>query len=326
MTAVEIDKKRKEHIDKFMFVESSQIPLTQISDAEMKYNMIDPTTGKPYTGGLIMKGCFADLSNNENNNRRFYDIPQYLEMVKILKKQINSTKGIHGELEHPEGYGVNSNNISHKILDIWYDEATQHVMGVILVLNTPKGRIVQDIIKSGSQIAMSARAAGEQHDNPDGTTMNFIKLLTTYDIVYHPGFNAALMDFVKLNESQMFMLNKRKIAAEQKTGFTGIIMENQFESMNESYNSFIGNTTVGTDCFYEWYFKNMNESQQQQKQQQQKLQKNEIEEKDELQSKLETASNKDLKESFFCQINKNIKQRKKEGASYYDGSAGFIKD
>ena len=73
---------------KFLYIESSQIPLTQVSEEDLKLNMLDPTTGQLYKG-IVLKGCFADLSNTSpNNNGRYYDIPTYLEMIQILKKQI----------------------------------------------------------------------------------------------------------------------------------------------------------------------------------------------------------------------------------------------
>lgn len=321
-------QQREKHIEKFMYIESSQVPLTRVSDAEMKYNMLDPTTGKPYQG-LVMQGCFADLTGDvANNNKRYYDIPQYLEMVKILKKQIHSKKGVYGELEHPEGYGVDYNNVSHKIIDIWYDETTRKVMGIVVILNTEKGKIAQEIIKSGGQLAISARAAGEEIKNADGTSKNFVKLLTTYDLVYHPGFSAALLDFVKLNESQIFT---RQEAAKTKTGFSGIIYEKDFQKMNTSYAEFITmNENVGADCFYEYYLKNMNESQDskeksQEEKDQDTLQKNETNDEDEKQANLKKAADKELNESkqqFFQQVFQS--QKNLEDKAYFDNAAGFV--
>ncbi len=154
---------------KFLLVSSDQIPLTEVPFGDLKANMLDPTTGELYKG-IVLQGCFADLSNtNPNNNKRYYDIPTYLAMVQILRKEIFSAKGVYGELEHPSGYAVNSNNVSHKILDIWYNESEKKVYGVLILLDTDKGRIAQQIIKSGGQLAVSARAAGEEKANGDGT-------------------------------------------------------------------------------------------------------------------------------------------------------------
>jgi hypothetical protein len=315
----------KPKTERFLYVESSQIPLTEIPYGDIKENLLDPISGKPYKG-IVLEGCFADLAPNPNNNKRVYDIPQYLELLKFLKRQIHSKKGVYGELEHPKGYGVNSKNISHKILDVWYDEKTQKVYGRIMLLNTPNGLIAQEIIRSGGQLAISARAAGEENELPNGTKSAVTKLLTTFDLVYHPGFSAAVLEFKELNESQKYLQSM----GTKKSGFSGIIYEKDLKEIPTKFAEFIS-LNESQNCFLEWYLTNLNESvdQTEQQKEQKIIQQNEPADKQEFQDNLQDAVDTDLSESkrkFLNQIkfSENQFKKKKLAKSYYDDTAGFL--
>jgi len=320
--------------NRFLYIESNQIPLKEIPFDQIKEHIIDPTTGKPYKG-IILEGIFAVLKEELNNNKRIYDIPKYLELVKILHKQIFSPKGVYGELEHPKTYSVDYRNVSHKILDIWYDEKTLCVMGRVMLLNTPNGLIAQEIIRSGGQLAISARAAGKEIKNPDGTFSAITELLTTYDLVYHPGFAAAVLEFRNLNESQKMMQE----FSEQKAGFSAKIYEKDLKKIDLLYGEYIS-LNESQNCFYEWYTKNsanLLESVQQksnEKKDQEILEKNQTNDQKHIQKKLQKASDEDLSEDqkkqqiFFQEASfaqKKLKHSHSQlGNSFYDNSNGFI--
>jgi hypothetical protein len=325
---------------KFLYVESHQIPLTEIPYGDLKENMMDPITKKPYKG-IVMEGCCADLSTDApNNNKRFYDIPTYLELVQVLRKQIFSEKGVYGELEHPaSSYAIDTRNVSHKLLDIWYVEAEQKVYIRLILLNTPNGFIAQEIVRSGGQLAISARAAGEEKDQPDGTKICKVKLMTTYDLVYHPGFSAAVLKFKELNESQKFLQE----VATHKIGFSGIIYDEDLKKINKKFEHYIG-LNEHQSCFYEWFLNDLSESQKDDEDKSDKkknkekdkedidiLAKGESSDQQELEDNLTNAVKKDLSENknnFFQQVNfqQNKLKRKNQGKSYFQGAAGFIKD
>jgi hypothetical protein len=314
---------------KFLLIESNQIPLTEIPYGDLKTNIINPITKKPYLG-IVLEGCFADLSNSTaNNNGRFYDVPLYLEFVKLLRKQIFTPKGVYGELEHPESYAVNFKNVSHKLIDIWYDEETKKVMGRLILLDTPNGKIAQEIIKSGGQLAISARAAGGEKQMPDGSKMATVKLLVTFDLVYHPGFTSAVLEFKELNESQKFMQE----VSLNKTGFSTVVYEGDIKNISKKFKEYIS-LNESSKCFYEWLLTDLNESSKEEKEAMRKdikiLDKNKPTDEEKFQNKLKNAAKKDLLESqkqqFFEQINQSQQQLKKknQGKSYYQGAAGFM--
>lgn len=313
--------------ERFLYIESNQIPLTEIPYGDLKENMIDPITGKIYKG-IVLEGCFADLSPKTNNNNRIYNIQQYLLLLQILKKQIHSAKGVYGELEHPKSYAVNYKNVSHKILDVWYDEKQMKVFGRLILLNTPNGLIAQEIIRSGGQLAISGRAAGEETNLPNGTKSAVTKLLTTYDLVYHPGFALSVLQFKELNESQKFLQEVSK----KKTGFSGIIYEKDFKEMPTKFAEFI-ELNESDNCFLEWFLTNLNEAKKdvKTKEDEKILEKNEPSDENSYQESLSSATDEDLseaKKSFQNQIqfSENQLKKKKLAKSVYDDSNGFMND
>lgn len=321
-------------LDRFLYVESNQIPLLKIDYGTIKHNIINPLTGKPYKG-IVLEGVFADLSQNINNNRRIYDIPQYLELLAEFRKKVHSPRGWYGELEHPQSYAVNFNNVSHKILDVWYEEETQLVKGYVLILNKGKGLIARDIIESGGCLAISARAAGEEIDQPDGTKLARVKLLVTYDLVYHPGFSEAILKFKELNESQKMIQD----ISTSKTGFSYIIPENSLKNINESFNNYMDcYKSQPKECFLEWFGKNINESKQrvdyqEKEDDEERMKDSEIPGEESVEKNLQNAAKQQLNESQTKEYQKNLKlnQREifqgifdKEDNSVFDDSSGFV--
>lgn len=320
---------------KFLYMELSNNPLKKVDNSIIKEMIINPLTKEPYNG-IILEGECASM-DALNNNQRIYDEENYIQFISVLREQIFGPKGVYGELEHPETYGVNYNNVSHKILDLWYSRETKKAYIKVMLLNTPKGKIAQEIIESGGQLAISARAAGEEVDGPNGQKLAKIKLLVTYDLVYHPGFSSATLDVINLNESMNFGITPKDIRFGIK------LYEDSIPTLNLMYDEFI--STPGTKCcFLEWVrdnkydvrtgnlFESLNQKQFSHEQiEQEKLQNNETNKEDKIENQLEKATDQDLNEYqnyMFQQLKDSqskIKKRVKDQTkTVYDNSAGFV--
>jgi hypothetical protein len=329
---------------KFILVESSSVPLEMVSYEDIRSTiLVNPITGGQYKG-IVLKGVFADLSNRmPNSNFRYYDLNSYLYMVQVLKQQIFSKHGVYGELEHPEKYTPNYNNASHKLIDVWYDPSTMCVMGMLILLDTPGGLKAQEIVKSGGCLAVSARAAGQETKNPDGTFNCSVKVLTTYDLVYKPGFPNALLDFYCLNESTGSPNGKLSTLGY----FSGIIYDDELATMKTEYALFESCDESRFMPFYQWYFskqalKPLMEAEKegnQDKKDQEKMQEGDVPNQDKLEGKMKSSADKELnesddtaqsmfKESFFKQVDMAQQRREpfKGVLSYHDeeGSGGFV--
>ena len=176
---------------RYMYREMAESPLVPITSESLRSRYTNPFTNKPYEG-MLLYGEFASIDTLNNNNRR-YKGPNYIEYVELLRKECASAKGVYGEYEHPKGYAVDGKNLSHKVLDLWYDEKQKKVFGYVMILNTPDGLKAQEVIKSGGLLGISARGGGSETPNQDGTIDASLKLLVTFDLVYHPGFSTSLL-------------------------------------------------------------------------------------------------------------------------------------
>lgn len=145
-------------------------------------------------GKTVLEGVFAEFGK-ENRNGRIYEEKEYLPHLEYLKKDIASGQ-LLGELDHPERFEVALGNVSHRISELWYDQATRQVKGRIEILDgTPKGQIAKALLESGVPLSISSRAAGTV--NEDKTVS--IQQIYTYDLVAKPGFEAAQLQTI--NES-----------------------------------------------------------------------------------------------------------------------------
>ena len=331
----------EQEIRKFLYIDSDQVPLTKIDYGTIKKNIVNPVTGRPYRG-IVLEGVFADFSSdNPNNNNRIYDLDSYLRLLQQLRQKVLSPKGVYGEFEHPDRYSIDNSRASHKILDVWFDESRRQVLGYVLLLNnTDAGRAARDIIETGGRLAISARAAGEEITRPDGTKLAVPKLLVTYDLVTHPGFDAAVLEFKELNESEM--ITQR--VADSRRGFKCLIYDDQLSGIGRLYDKFLSiNESLS---FYDWYateycsMRSLVESQkltpqqkQQDKAEERQLELNEPQAKKKAEDALSVSSD-DLDESddrrrfLFEQVafaQQNLRNRMKKGYfAYHDNAAGFV--
>lgn len=94
----------------------------------------------------------------ENGNGRKYPKPILeREFNKYVEGPVKSRTAL-GELDHPDSSIINLNNVSHLITKIWWEG--NNVMAEIELLNTPSGRIAQEIVSAGIPLGISTRGMG----------------------------------------------------------------------------------------------------------------------------------------------------------------------
>ena len=143
----------------------------------------------------ILEGVFAEL-DKLNRNQRIYPKNEYLKHLAYLRDDIKKGEPLLGELDHPDDrLEVKLKEASHRVIDLWYDEKQNVVMGKIELLNTPNGKLAQSIVDQGIPLHISSRAAGSV--NADNTVS--IQQIYTYDLVCKPGFAGAVLH--RVNES-----------------------------------------------------------------------------------------------------------------------------
>ena len=181
------------------------------------------------SGRYILEGVFAEL-DKLNRNSRIYTKEEYLKHLQYLRDDIRKGEPLLGELDHPEDrFEVKLKEASHRIIDIWYDQSKNVVMGKIELLNTPNGKLAQSIVDQGIPLHISSRAAGTV--NSDNTVS--IQQIYTYDLVCKPGFAGAVLH--RVNESA-------NTYSKDIMGF--LHKSNNIESINEAVNYGLANESV----------------------------------------------------------------------------------
>lgn len=103
----------------------------------------------------------------ENGNGRIYT----KKLAKQIVRQFNKMKKIGpvlGELDHPNRFEVNFENVSHEIEEIYIDEDKKAIVGIIKILETPKGKMLSSLLESVSgfsQVCCRSRGSGIVNDN-----------------------------------------------------------------------------------------------------------------------------------------------------------------
>ena len=147
----------------------------------------------------ILEGLFAGPFGVENRNKRIYQVDEYLKHLQYLRDDIKNGEPLLGELDHPDDrFEVKMKEVSHRILDLWYDKASNTIQGKLELLNTPNGKLAQSLVDQGLPLHISSRAAGSV--NPDKTVS--IQQIYTFDLVCKPGFANAVLHRVNESENQ----------------------------------------------------------------------------------------------------------------------------
>lgn len=147
----------------------------------------------------ILEGIFAEL-DVMNVNHRIYTVDEYLRHLQYIREDVKNGRCL-GELDHPDVFETKLDNVSHQVIDIWYEPDKKLVMGKIRLLTTPKGKTARALVDDGVPLCISSRAAGTI--NKDGTVS--IQQLYTYDLVAKPGFAKAVLH--RVNESEQVTYN-----------------------------------------------------------------------------------------------------------------------
>jgi hypothetical protein len=153
-------------------------------------------------GRMRIKGKLQE-SDVKNGNGRVY--PREVlerEAKKYAEGPIADNTAL-GELDHPESSIVNLNNVSHNIKRIWWEG--NDLMGELELLNTPSGKIAQEIISAGIPLGISSRGMGSVQQIGETVEVQDDFELLCWDLVSVPSTPNAYM---KLSEGKQIQINK----------------------------------------------------------------------------------------------------------------------
>jgi hypothetical protein len=137
--------------------------------------------GKTYhIEGVFMQG------NTKNKNGRRYPTEVLAREAERYKKNYIDENRAYGELGHPTGPTINLERVSHMIKDLRQDG--DNFIGKAKIMDTPYGKIVQNLMDEGARLGVSTRGMGTLKDSRDGImeVQPDFYLATAADIVADP--------------------------------------------------------------------------------------------------------------------------------------------
>ncbi len=196
-----------------------------------------------------LKGIFQK-SDTPNGNRRTY--PRA-----VLESALSSTTDMVvegrmlGELDHPDDAKIHLDKVSHKITTLTMDPSGS-VIGEAEVLQTPAGKILESLIKSGVKLGISSRGFGSTKEvNGLNEVQDDFKLVT-FDIVSDPSTPGAYPNAVYeskqtevaevVTEDEDYVTNLNFLVEE--------ILDEDVETPEQEHRHYVGGDEAENNKFY----------------------------------------------------------------------------
>ena len=133
-------------------------------------------------GAMYLTGRIQ-TADKQNGNGRVYPYEVLKREIDNYKKIVADNRGC-GDLVHPDDSVVNLKNVSHMVVDCWWEG--KDVMGKMKILDTPSGQTVKGLINSGVKLGISSRGLGSVRESMGKTIVEQDFQLICFDIVSEP--------------------------------------------------------------------------------------------------------------------------------------------
>jgi hypothetical protein len=168
-------------------------------------------------GSVYLVGV-CQRAGTKNGNGRIYRKETLQREVDNYQKAVKERRSL-GELDHPDDSVINLKNASHLVSRMWWDGDS--VMGKIEVLDTPSGKVLKALLKSGVKLGISSRGMGSVKESNGITMVEDDFQLICFDIVSEPSTPGAYLNpegrgnaslSIGLSENQKNMTKSQKVS------------------------------------------------------------------------------------------------------------------
>lgn len=146
---------------------------------------------------LYIEGIFM-MGDIKNHNGRIYPCSVLDESVEVYRKTMIETNRAIGELNHPDSPALDYERACIKTVSLT-KEGTNYI-GKALVLSTPLGQLVSNLIDDEVQIAVSSRGlASIEEENGAEVIQPDFQICAAADVVHDPSAPDAFVQGVMEN-------------------------------------------------------------------------------------------------------------------------------
>lgn len=135
--------------------------------------------------GIIQK------ADTKNGNGRIYPRATLEREINRFIENTVKINAVAGELDHPDSTIVTLANASHTITKIWWEGT--NVMAKIKLLNTPSGKIAQELVKARVPLGISSRGMGSIQQIGETLRVGDDFDLLCFDLVSVPSTSGAYL-------------------------------------------------------------------------------------------------------------------------------------
>ena len=140
-------------------------------------------------GGTILTGIMQK-ADTQNGNGRIYPMEVLRREVNNYSKLVKERRAL-GELDPPDDSVITLARASHMVTQIWMEG--KDVMGKIKVLDTPSGKVLQELVRANVNVGISSRGMGSVRESAGQTIVEDDFQLICFDMVSEPSTPGAFM-------------------------------------------------------------------------------------------------------------------------------------
>lgn len=210
--------------------------ITEFQQQDLEY-VTEAVGGKKK---YAIEGIFAQ-SEATNRNGRCYPKPVMEKAVNTyVDTQVKEKRAV-GELNHPEGPTINLDKVSHLISELNFQK--NDVIGKAQILDTPMGKIVQNLLDGGVRLGVSTRGMGSLVRESGRMVVSDDFILNTIDIVQDPSAHGAFVNGIMegvewINDNGVFkradVAKARKNIAETGRTYSKDVQIREFKNLLNS--------------------------------------------------------------------------------------------
>jgi Prohead core protein serine protease len=174
---------------------------------EVEFLIENTAQGKKF----FIEGPFLSYDTPNKNGRVYSESIMRPAVGKYIKEYVD-TKRAMGELGHPPTPSINLDKVSHIIEGLSFKESTRHVVGKARILETPMGKIAQNLMEGGVKLGVSSRGLGsvKMVDGLNHVQSDFT--INTVDIVGDPSGSGCFVEGI-MESSDWKLVNGQWIEA-----------------------------------------------------------------------------------------------------------------
>ena len=162
--------------------------ITEYTQNQLSYSIEEAKGGKKNT---FLEGVFMQAENKNKNGRIYTREVLTTAVDRFVNEQVITGRAV-GELNHPDGPGINLDKVSHRITELRFEGSD--VVGRASILQTPMGKIVEGLLEGGVKLGVSSRGMGSLEKKNGVMQVGKDFMLATVDIVQDPSAPEAFVN------------------------------------------------------------------------------------------------------------------------------------